>query len=81
MRVDDPSTGSSSIKKSRQPSTHPGTQVIGSMLLGEHFKIFVVIVVCSCSQPSTFPFSDGSVVELLEGEEDEGEDAALNTRR
>jgi hypothetical protein len=55
-QVDDASAGSSSIKKSCQPSTYPGTQVIGSMLLGEHFEIFVIFVVCSCSQRSTFSF-------------------------
>jgi hypothetical protein len=55
-RVDDASAGSSSIKKSRQPSTRPGTQVVGSMLLGEYFEIFVIFIVCSCSQPSTFSF-------------------------
>jgi hypothetical protein len=38
------------------------------MLLGEHFEIFVVFVVCT-------------MVELLEGEQDEEGDAALNTRR
>jgi hypothetical protein len=55
-RVDDASAWSSSIKKSRQPSTRPGTQVVGSMLLDEYFEIFVVFVVCSCSQRSTFSF-------------------------
>jgi hypothetical protein len=55
-RVDDISTESSSIKKPHQPSTRPGTQVVGSMLLGEHFKNFVVFVVCSCSHPTTFSF-------------------------
>jgi hypothetical protein len=49
MRVDDASAGSFSIKKSCQPSTRSGTQVVGSMLLGKHFEIFVVFVVCSCS--------------------------------
>jgi hypothetical protein len=56
MRVDDASVGLSSIKKSHQQSTRPGTQVVGSMLLSEHFEIFFVFVVCSCSQPSTFSF-------------------------
>jgi hypothetical protein len=55
-RADDASAGSSSIKKSRQPSTRLGTQVVGCMLLGEDFKNFVVFVVCSCSQPSTLSF-------------------------
>jgi hypothetical protein len=45
-RADDASAGVSSTKKSRQSSTHPGTQVVGSMLLGEHFNIFVFFVVC-----------------------------------
>jgi hypothetical protein len=55
-RVDDVSAESSSIKKPRQPSTRPGTQVVGSMLLGEHFKNFVVFVVCSCCHLTTFSF-------------------------
>jgi hypothetical protein len=55
-RANDASARSSSIKKSHQHSTRPGTQVIGSMLLGDHFEIFVIFVVCSCSQPSTFSF-------------------------
>jgi hypothetical protein len=56
MRVDDASAGSSSIKKSHQPSTRLGSQVVGSMLLGEHFEVFVIFVVCLSSQPSTFSF-------------------------
>jgi hypothetical protein len=40
MRADDTSAGMSSTKKPRQSSTRPGTQVVGSMLLGEHFNIF-----------------------------------------
>jgi hypothetical protein len=42
-RVDDTSVGVSSTKK------RLGTQVVGSMPLGEHFSIFVFFVVCSCS--------------------------------
>ena len=42
--------GSSSVlpasKKSRQSSTPPGIQVIGSMLLGEHIDLFRLFVVC-----------------------------------
>jgi hypothetical protein len=48
-RADNASTRVSSTKKPHQSSTHPGTQVVGSMLLGEHFNIFVFFVVCSCS--------------------------------
>jgi hypothetical protein len=48
-RADDASTGVSSTKKPRQSITHSGTQVVGSMLLGEHFNIFVFFVVCLCS--------------------------------
>jgi hypothetical protein len=48
MRADDASVEVSSTKKPRQSSTRPGTQVISSMLLGEHFNIFVFFVVCSC---------------------------------
>jgi hypothetical protein len=55
-RADDASTGVSATKKPRQSSTRPGTQVVGSMLLGKHFNIFVFFVVCSCPLPSTFSF-------------------------
>ena len=41
-------------KKSRQSSTLPGTQVIGSVLLGEHINMFCLFVVCLCLEPSTF---------------------------
>jgi hypothetical protein len=66
-RVDDASVGSSSIKKSHQLSTRPGTQAIGSMLLGEHFEIFVIFVVCSCSQPSTFTFLRRHCAQVAQG--------------
>jgi hypothetical protein len=56
MWVDDASAGVSSTKKPHQSSTRPGTLVVGNMLLGEHFNIFVFFVVCSCSWPSTFSF-------------------------
>jgi hypothetical protein len=39
------------------------------MLLGEHISLFYPL------------FSDSAVVELLEGEEDEDDGAALDTRR
>jgi hypothetical protein len=63
-------------KKPRQSSTRPGTQVVGSMLLGEHLFVRVLNRVLSL-------FLDSTVVGLLEGEEDEGDDddAALDTRR
>jgi ATP-dependent DNA ligase len=48
MRVDDASARVSSTRKPHQSSTHLGTQVVGSMLLGEHFNIFVFFVVYSC---------------------------------
>ena len=35
-------------KKSHQPSTHPGTLVIGSVLLGEHMIMFCLFVICLC---------------------------------
>jgi hypothetical protein len=52
------------------------------MLLGEHFNIFLssVLFVRVLSQV-LFLFSDGTVVELLEGEEEEDDNAALDTRR
>ena len=37
-RADGSSSGLPASKKSRQPSTHPGTPVIASMLLGEHIN-------------------------------------------
>jgi hypothetical protein len=40
VRADDAFAGVSAIKKPRQSSTHPGTQVVGSMLLGEHINLF-----------------------------------------
>jgi hypothetical protein len=46
--ADDASTEVSATKKPRQSSTRLGTQVVGSMLLGEHFNIFVFFVVCLC---------------------------------
>ena len=42
----DCSSGLSATKKSRQSSTRPGTQVIGSVLLGEHINMFCLFVVC-----------------------------------
>ena len=42
------SSGLSASKKSHQSSTRPGTQVIGSVLLGEHFNTFCLFVVCLC---------------------------------
>jgi hypothetical protein len=47
-RADDASTGVSATKKPRQSSTRLGTQVVGNMLLGEHFNFFVFFVVCLC---------------------------------
>jgi hypothetical protein len=42
-RADDASAGVSVTKKPHQSSTRPGTQVVGSMLLGEHFNIFCLL--------------------------------------
>ena len=47
-RADCSSSAPSAAKKSRQSSTHPGTQVIGSMLLGEHINTLCLLVVCLC---------------------------------
>ena len=47
-RADSSSSGLSAAKKSRQSSTRPGTQVIGSMLLGEHIYTLCLLVVCLC---------------------------------
>ena len=47
-RADCSSSSLPSTKKPRQLSTHPGTQVIGSVLLGEHINMFCLFVVCFC---------------------------------
>ena len=47
-RADCSSSGLSAAKKPRQSSTRPGTQVIGSMLLGEHINTLCLLVVCLC---------------------------------
>ena len=47
-RADFSSSGLPATKKSRQSSTRPGTQVIGSVLLGEHINMFCLFVVCLC---------------------------------
>ena len=47
-RVDGSSSGLPASKKSRHPSTHPGTPVIGSVLLGEHINMFGLSVIYLC---------------------------------
>ena len=47
-RVDGSSSGLPISKKSRQPSTHPGTLVKGSLLLGEHINMFGLSVIYLC---------------------------------
>ena len=47
-RADCSSSGLSATKRPRQSSTQPGTQVIGSMLLGEHIYTLCLLVVCLC---------------------------------
>ena len=47
-RADCSSSSLSATKKSRQSSTRPDTQVIGSVLLGEHINMFCLFVVCLC---------------------------------
>ena len=47
-RSDCSSSSLSATKKPRQSSTRPGTQVIGSMLLGEHINMLCLLVVCLC---------------------------------
>ena len=42
------SSGLSATKKPHQSSTRPGTQVLGSMLLGEHINTLCPFVVCFC---------------------------------
>ena len=71
----------SATKKSRQSSTRLGTQVIGSVLLGEHINMFCLFVVCFLPLTQYFSsFSDGVVVAMFESEEDEDDDAALVMR-
>jgi hypothetical protein len=45
-RADDASVSASTTKKPHQPGTLLGTQVVGSMLLGEHISFFIPFVVC-----------------------------------
>ena len=47
-RPESSSSGLPTAKKSRQPSTHPGTRVVGSVVLGEHINMFCLFVVCLC---------------------------------
>ena len=47
-RADGSSSGLPASKKSCQPSTHPGTPVIGSVLLGEHINMFGLSVIYLC---------------------------------
>ena len=72
----------SADKKSCQSSTRPGTQVIGSVLLGEHINMFCLFVVCFLPLTEHLSsFSDGAVVAMFESEEDEDDDAALVMHR
>ena len=80
--MDCSSSGLSATKKSHQSSTRPGTQVIGSVLLGEHIDMFCLFVVCFCLLTEYFSsFLDGVVAAMLESEEEEDDDATLVTRR
>ena len=45
-RADSSSSAPSTAKKSRQSSTHLGTPVVASMLLGEHINTLYPFVVC-----------------------------------
>ena len=45
-RAAGPSSGLPGTKKPRQTSTRPGTQVLGSMLLGEHINTLCLLFVC-----------------------------------
>ena len=47
-RADGSSSSLPTSKKSRQSSTHPGTLVIGSVLLGEHINMFGLSVIYLC---------------------------------
>jgi hypothetical protein len=79
--ADDTSASASATKKLRHPSTHLGTQVIGSMLLGECINILRLYWCLFASLTEYFfSFLDGSVVELLEDEDEEG-GSVLATRQ
>jgi hypothetical protein len=56
-RADDASTSVSVTKKPHQLSTHLGTQVVGSMLLGEHFNIFCLLCCLFMSLAGYFLYS------------------------
>jgi hypothetical protein len=56
-RVDGASAGVSATKKPHQSSTHLGTQVVGSMLLGEHINMFCLICCLSVSLTEYFLLS------------------------
>ena len=45
-RAAGPCSGLPSTKKPHQMSTRPGTQVLGSMLLGEHINTLCLLFVC-----------------------------------
>ena len=45
-RAEGSSSGLSVAKKSRQSSTHPGTPVVASMLIGEHINMICPFFVC-----------------------------------
>ena len=45
-RAAGPSSGLPGTKKPRQTSTRPCTQVLGSMLLGEHINTLCLLFVC-----------------------------------
>ena len=47
-RADCSSSSLSATKMPRQSSTRLGTEVIGSMLLGEHINTLCLLVVCLC---------------------------------
>jgi hypothetical protein len=73
-RADDSSTSASDSKKSRSLSA----QITGSMLLGEHIIVLLFAFLFSLS--NFLVCSDGTIVELLESEE-EDDGVALVTHR
>jgi hypothetical protein len=56
-RADDTSISASVVKKSHQPSTLPGTQVVGSMLLGEYINMLCLLYCLFASLTEYFLFS------------------------
>jgi hypothetical protein len=79
--ADDTSTSAFTTKKPCLPSTHPGIQVTGSMLLGERINILCLPWCLFASLIEYFfSFFKWQLIEPLKGE-DEEDGSALATHR